>query len=302
MLKKITKKAYAKINLGLDILFKREDSYHELKMLMQTIDLYDELEFSLINEDKIELSIEYFDELNKDLLIKDKGLNKENNIVFKAASLIKKEYKVPFGVSIILRKNIPIAAGLAGGSTDCATTLIALNELFKLKLSKEDLFNISLKLGLDVAYFINAGTIFASGKGENLKRLKNLREIDLILIKPKCSIATKEAYEKFDFENKIEVDIDAIVSAIEEDDINKMAQNIKNVMEAYAIKKYPFIKILKDELIKRGAISACMSGSGPSIFGIFTNKEKLFSCYKYLKDEKLKDYIEATYITKTINI
>lgn len=297
-------RAYAKINLGLDVIRKREDSYHEVEMLMQTVDIYDELEFFLLDEDKILVELSFFDDssINLSLIKEDKGLFQENNIVYKAAKLIKDEFNIRKGIFIKVIKSIPIAAGMAGGSTDAATTLLALNEIFSLNLSKDKLRSLSLKLGADVPYFVEKGTVLAKGIGEKLERLKDLPKLDIVIVKPDISVSTKEVYEnlKPNIENR--PNIKELVFAVETSDVYKLCKNIKNVMEVYTLNTYPIVREIKNTIVKEKAICACMSGSGPTVFGIFNNKEEAFNCYNKFKVGEYKNLAKQVYLTNTINI
>lgn len=301
MEKKLSLKAYAKINLALDVLSKREDSYHELKMLMQTIDIYDTLHFKLLAEDKIILNLGLVFENKEENL--DKGLFDKNNIVYKAARLIKDRYNIKEGIEINIDKNIPIAAGLAGGSTDAAATLKALNHLFNLNLNIDTLKALALELGADVPYCLLGSTYLATGIGEKLTKLKSLKDFDIVLVKPDFNISTKEVFEALKFDKKLEAlrpDIEKMCKHIDNNDIEGMAGEMKNVLELYTADKYKEVSILEDIMKKNRALNAIMSGSGPSVFGIFKNKEDAFYCYSRLKEDRYKNLVKHIYLTKMI--
>lgn len=260
---KIIKKAYGKINLGLDVLRRRPDGYHDVKMIMQTVDIYDELTFTKRDDDKISITT------NREELPLDDG-----NLIYKAAKLIFKHAGVEKGVSIHLDKNIPIAAGMAGGSTDAAATLLGLNELFELHISTEDLLRIGVKIGADVPYCIVGGTALSEGIGEVLTPLKKPPYCDLLIAKPDINVSTKYVYEHLELD-KLEKhpDIDGMCDALENGDLEGIVSRLANVLESVTVQKYGIIQEIKDKMLQMGAKGAIMSGSGPTVFGFF-NSEK----------------------------
>lgn len=273
-------KAPAKINLTLDVTGKRSDGYHELKMIMQTVSVYDELMISLIphtaSKDPITLK------MNRELPDK---IPPEKNIVYKAAMLMKKNFSISMDFEIYLKKNIPAAAGLAGGSSDCAATLIAINKICKLGLSEEELCRLGVTLGADVPYCIKKGTMLSEGIGDILTPITSLPNIWLVLVKPDISVSTAYVYKHLDIAGiNIRPDTDKMITAIQNRDISCMASCLCNVLETVTIPKYPVIEDIKTFLINNGASGALMSGSGPTVFGMFTDKEKADTAYKKALD------------------
>lgn len=295
----ISLKAYAKINLGLDVLEKRSDGYHELKMIMQNVDIYDEIFLEILEEDKIKLDLELVFESGEKL---SAGLLGSDNIAYKAAKLIKDRYKIEKGIYIRIEKNIPIAAGMAGGSTDAAAVLKGLNALFELNLNEEDLMRLGLLLGADVPYCILGKTALAQGIGEKLSLLPDLSDVALLVVKPDINVSTKEVYQnlKLDILKKEDrPDIEKIIWGIENKDIKVICAGARNVMETYTKEAYPIIKDIKEAMLKEKALLSLMSGSGPSVFGIFENEEDLKACYKQFKSGTYKNLAKHIYITKT---
>lgn len=259
----VTKKAYAKINLGLDVLGTRPNGYHDVKMVMQTVDLHDTLKFKLLQEDKIVMTTS-----RSDLECDDR------NLVYKAIALMKREFGVKKGMEVFLEKNIPMAAGMAGGSTDCAAALKACNELFDLHLSENALMEYGVKLGADVPYCIMGGTALAEGIGEKLTKLTDLPECYILIAKPPIDVSTKEVYCAFDAcENIDHPDIDGMVKALQDDNLEGVVTRLGNVLEQVTIPMHPEVRTLVDVMRTAGAKNAMMTGSGPTVFGIFTNPE-----------------------------
>lgn len=271
----LTKKTPAKINLTLDVTGKLENGYHTLSMIMQSIDVCDELSFEKITDEKIILS------MNKELPDK---IPVEKNLVYKAAKLMKETFDIKGGFKIHLEKNIPAAAGLAGGSSDCAATLIGINELCKLNLDTESLCKIGVKLGADVPFCIKKGTMLAEGIGEILTPLPPLSGVPLVLIKPNISISTAYVYQHLNL-NGLDhhPDNKAMISYIANKDIKKIADSLSNVLETVTVPENPIIDELKHYLTENGAIGSLMSGSGPTTFGIFENVEIAKEAYDKAK-------------------
>lgn len=278
-------KAYAKINLGLDVVKKREDGYHEVRMIMQTIDLYDKLSINRTNNSLISVKT------NLHYLPTD-----ENNLVYKAAALIKKECDIKQGVYINLDKKIPVAAGMAGGSSDAASTLYGMNQLFDLKLSRKDLMQLALKLGADVPYCIMRGTALSEGIGEILTPLPPFPECHILIVKPAINVSTKYVYENLRLDAQtIHPDIDGIIHHIEQNDLYGATKLFGNVLETVTEKEYPIITKIKEKMLLHGAIGSLMSGSGPTVFGIYDNLkvvEKAF--YQF----KISEISKQVYLTK----
>lgn len=282
-------KAYGKINIGLDVLRKRSDGYHEVKMIMQTVSLYDRI---TITRNK-----------NSSDIVLETNLNflptNENNIVYKAAKLIKDEFGISDGLSIKLEKHIPVAAGMAGGSTDAATTLELLNTMYSLNLSKDDLMKRAVTLGADVPYCILKGTALSEGIGEVLTPLKQLMPCYILIVKPPIYVSTKFVYENLRInELNSHPDIDGIVDAISAGDLETMSQKMGNVLESVTEDNYPVISSIKKLMTQNGAISSLMSGSGPTVFGIYDNEDKINQAATFFKTN-YPSY--RTYVTKPIN-
>ena len=271
----LIKKTPAKINLTLDVTGKLESGYHTLSMIMQSIDVCDELSFEKTADETILFS------MNKDLPDK---IPAEKNLVYKAAKLMKDTFKIDGGFKIHLTKNIPAAAGLAGGSSDCAATLIGINELCGLGLDIEKLCEIGVKLGADVPFCIRKGTMLAEGIGEILTPLTPLTGIPVLLIKPNISISTPYVYKHLKL-NKLDYHPDnkAVISYIKDNNIKKIAASLSNVLETVTIPENPIIAELKRYLTESGAIGSLMSGSGPTTFGIFENMETAKKAYEKAK-------------------
>ena len=275
---KLNYKARAKINLGLDVCRRLENGYHEVKMVMQTVDIYDELEFKKRNDPDIILSVNSRDYLG-DL---------ENNLIFKAAKLMREWYNISQGIEIKLRKNIPVAAGMAGGSTDAAATMIAINEMFELGLSKEELMERAVSLGADIPFCILGGTALAQGIGEKLSSLPAPPKASLLVVKPPIMVPTKWVYENLHLD-KIEKhpDIDGMIDALKEGNLRGITERMENVMESVTEQAYPIITDIKKMMLGNGALNAVMSGSGPSIFGVFLDEETANTAAVYV-DQTLK--------------
>ena len=288
----ISLKAYAKVNLSLDILARREDGYHELCMIMQSIGVYDKVNLTKLRQKDIKISSNI-----KNLCLP------ENNIVYKAAKLLYERFDIKEGLHINLYKYIPMGAGMAGGSTDAAAVLRGMNELYNLRLSKEELMKIGLEIGADVPFCICGGTMLAKGIGEELSELKSMPAAHLLLVKPYFSISTKEAYSLVDLSkltDKDRPDTDKIISYIEEGNLKKIAENMKNVFELYIGKKYPLIEKIKQELIRQGALGAVMTGSGSVVFGVFEDLTFAKKCYETFKQGEFRAEIKEVYISEFI--
>ena len=271
----LIKKTPAKINLTLDVTGKLENGYHTLSMIMQSIDVCDELSFEKTADETILFS------MNKELPDK---IPAEKNLVYKAAKLMKDTFKIDGGFKIHLTKNIPAAAGLAGGSSDCAATLIGINELCGLGLDIEKLCEIGVKLGADAPFCIRKGTMLAEGIGEILTPLTPLTGIPVLLIKPNISISTPYVYKHLKL-NELDYHPDnkAVISYIKDKNIKKIAASLSNVLETVTIPENPIIAELKRYLTEIGAIGSLMSGSGPTTFGIFKNMETAKKAYEKAK-------------------
>lgn len=256
-------RANAKINLSLDIVGKREDGYHLLEMVMQSIDLHDEVQL-----DEIEEGIVL--ECDKNYIPLD-----NRNIAYKASELLMKTFNIKRGVSIKISKNIPVAAGLAGGSTDAAAVLKGMNELFKLDLTEEELMALGLQLGADVPFCIKGGTCLCTGIGENIEVLEPFKDQIVLLVKPPFGVSTREAYGGFELDKiKKHVETQKLISAMHSRDLSLMNYHMRNLLENVILRKHPMVKNLKQNLMRLGAITSLMSGSGPTVYGLFDDLEK----------------------------
>lgn len=259
---KMELKALGKINLGLDVLGKRPDGYHDVRMVMQTIYLYDQITITKRKEPGIGLSTNLF----------YLPVN-ENNLAYRAAKLLMDEFEIRSGVDIFLEKHIPVAAGMAGGSSNAAAVLYGINRMFDLGLSMEELMKRGVSLGADVPYCIMRGTVLAEGIGEILTPLPPMPRCQIVVAKPPVSVSTKMVYEKIDSRRIVEhPDIDGIIEGLKEGDVTKIASCMGNVLEQVTVEEYPVIDKIKKMMNEGGAKGAMMSGSGPTVFGIFTEK------------------------------
>lgn len=254
----------SKVNLGLDVLRRRDDGYHEVKMIMQTLKLCDELYFEETDNNNIRIVC------NRQNLECD-----ENNLIYKAARLIMDEAKINRGLDIRLDKNIPIAAGMAGGSSDAAATLVALNRMFDINFDIARLKEIGVRIGADVPYCIEGGTQLSEGIGEKLTKLKDAPQCFVVVAKPHIGVSTKYVYENLHVETiEKHPDIDAMLKGIDEGDLIKISSHMENILENVTEKKYPVIAMLKDKLRSMGALNSLMSGSGPTVFALFDDRDK----------------------------
>jgi len=257
---KIQLKALAKINLGLDVLRRREDGYHEVKMIMQTIGLHDDLEIRKTKTPGIQVKTNlYYLPTN------------ENNLVYKAAKLLMDEFQIQDGVSIQLKKRIPVAAGMAGGSSDGAAVLWGINQMYGLGLSMQALMERGVRLGADVPYCIQRGTALAEGIGEKLSVLPPMPKCTILIAKPGISVSTKFVYENLhanDLKPEQHPDVDSMIEAMRQKDLGLLCSRMGNVLETVTIPAYPVINEIKRTMMDNGAIGSMMSGSGPTVFGI----------------------------------
>ncbi len=283
-------KAMAKVNLGLDVLRRRENGYHDVKMVMQTVDLYDELTLTKTEDNAIRITTN----------VGELPLN-EDNLIYKAANLLFEKAGKKYGVFIHLDKNIPIAAGMAGGSTDAAATLLALNELFGFGFDKEELAGIGVKIGADVPYCIYGGTCLSEGIGEILTKLPDAPNCYIVIAKPPIGVSTKYVYENLHIETVSEhPDMDGMVEAIRNGSLKGVTDKMGNVLETVTVKKYPEIAEMKKCLLENGAENALMSGSGPTVFGIFTKKDIADKALEELEKTGLvKQGFVTTFANKT---
>ena len=278
-------KAYAKINLAIDLLGKRPDNYNEVKMIMQTINIFDKI---------------YIEKVEKGIVLESDTPNIPNddrNIAYKAANYVLNQYDIDSGVKIKIEKNIPISAGLAGGSTDAAAVIKGMNKLFGLNLDNNTLLKLGEKMGADVPYCMLKNTALATGIGEKITKLPNIGSIDVVLIKPRVGVSTASVYKNFDYSlPKKRPDFDILINAITNRDINTLAHNMVNVLETVTQTKNPVIKDIKEQLVSNGAIGAMMSGSGPTVFALFKDNHSAKNAYEVMKNKN--SYY--CYLTKTI--
>lgn len=275
-------KSYGKINLALDILYKRQDDYHEIRSIMQSIDLFDRMIF---RDQDHGITIETN---NPDVPID------EENIVYKAWKILSSLTKEDKGIYIKIEKNIPIAAGLAGGSSNGATTLRFLNKHWQLNLSQAKLSHIGAKIGADIPFCLMGGTALAEGIGDKLTPLKPFVDKWVLLCNPGIKISTSYAYSLIDTASE-DFDLKDLMSSIENHDIYGVSNNLRNKMEEPIIQQYPIIQEIKDIMNESGSLASLMSGSGPTVFGIFDDEEKIKYTY-----ERLLKLTDQVYITKTI--
>lgn len=265
-------KAPAKINLSLDVTGRRENGYHDLRMLMQTIDLCDELTLTKTDRPGIQFS------MNKTL---PDNCPPEKNLVYRAAQLMQQKYSLPGGIQIHLDKQIPAAAGLAGGSTDCAATLLAINRLYELSIQQDELCEIGVKLGADVPFCICQGTMLSEGIGEILTPLPDLPPLWALLIKPNITVSTAYVYNHLDLKHlSCHPDTEHLIEYIKRKDAAAMARNLSNVLETVTIPEHPVIAEIKTFLQKNAAVGSLMSGSGPTTYGLYQDEIQARMAYK----------------------
>ena len=283
---KIQLKALAKINLGLDVLRRREDGYHEVKMIMQTIGLHDDLEIRKTKTPGIQVKTNlYYLPTN------------ENNLVYKAAKLLMDEFQIQDGVSIQLKKRIPVAAGMAGGSSDGAAVLWGINQMYGLGLSMQALMERGVRLGADVPYCIQRGTALAEGIGEKLSVLPPMPKCTILIAKPGISVSTKFVYENLhanDLKPEQHPDVDSMIEAMRQKDLGLLCSRMGNVLETVTIPAYPVINEIKRTMMDNGAIGSMMSGSGPTVFGFFDSPAAAKQAVKAVRATKLAKQICLT--------
>ena len=280
----ISRQAYAKINIGLDVLRRREDGYHELKMIMQTVDICDDLIFEKTEEQGIVI------QTDREELPVDAG-----NLIYRAADLLFREKEITEGVKISLTKRIPIAAGMAGGSSDAAATMRGLNELFHMGYSIQQLKELGVKLGADIPYCLVGGTMLSEGIGEILTPLPAPPECFLVVAKPDINVSTGFVYGNLQAEKlTYHPDIDGIIEALRAGDLRGVTDRLGNVLETVTIREYPVIEQIKELLRDMGAENALMSGSGPSVFGIFKERETAEAAARAVADRQFAEQIFVT--------
>lgn len=258
----ILEKAPAKINLSLDVLKKREDHYHELDMVMTTIDLFDVLQFEVLSEDKIILTC------NKPYVPTD-----ERNLCYQVIREMKKAFNIQAGVKVAIKKNIPVAAGLAGGSSDAAATIRAMNLLFNLNLSLEQMLSIGEKIGSDVPFCVYNKTAQAKGRGEIIVPLPKVPHFWVVIAKPRFGVSTKEVFQNVNLDAISHPNVPAMIEAIKHQDYQQIINNLGNALESVTFKLYPEVEALKNKLLQLDVDAVLMSGSGPTVFAL-TEKER----------------------------
>lgn len=281
---KIKLKALGKINLGLDVLGRRPNGYHDVRMVMQTVYLYDQILLEKTDKEGISLETNLF----------YLPVN-ENNLAYRAAKMLIDEFTIKEGVHISLEKHIPVAAGMAGGSSNAAAVLYGMNRLFQLGLTDQELMERGVKLGADVPYCIMRGTVLAEGIGEELTPLPAMPKCHVLLAKPPISVSTQKVYEKLDAQEVTKhPDIDGILLGLQTGDLKKITSSMGNVLENVTITEYPQIERIKDVMKEEGALNAMMSGSGPTVFGIYDDKMLARRAAARIREEQLAKQVHVT--------
>lgn len=282
-MEQLTIESYGKINLALDVLYKREDGYHELNTVMQQISLKDKLTFK---------------EIDSGIIVESRGLKiplDSTNLVCRAWEYMKDLSGIDKGIHITIEKNIPVAAGLAGGSSNGAATLKALNQLWNLNLSLEELMEIGVKLGADIPFCLLGGTALAQGIGEILTPLQSFNDVYILLGNPGIGVSTEYAYSKLKLEQKKDIDVSKLISCMDIKDLKCVGSSLENIMEEPIIEENTIIKEIKDNMLASGALGTLMSGSGPTVFGLYQDEHSITQA-----KQKLLEIIDKVYICKTI--
>ncbi len=281
---RIELKAMAKINLGLDVVRRRPDGYHEVKMVMQMLHLHDEVVVAKRAEPGIHLTT------NLDFLPVDDG-----NIAYRAAKVLMDAHGINEGVEIRIEKTIPVAAGMAGGSTNCAAVLHGVNQIFELGLTLDELMAVGVKLGADVPYCLMQHTALSEGIGEILTPVPSLPACKVLIAKPEVGVSTKEVYQNLKLDTlEKHPDIDGIVTALKDGDLYGVTDRLENVLETVTVKMHPVINEIKQLMLAEGAVNALMSGSGPTVFGIFDDDAKAEKAYNAMKASGLAKDVHLT--------
>ncbi len=269
---KLMIKAPAKINLTLDVLHKRPDGYHEVEMIMTTVDLADRLELEELRKDEIRI-------ISHNRFVPDDS----RNLAYQAAKLLKERYGIQKGVSIQIDKVIPVAAGLAGGSSDAAAALKGLNQLWNLGLSLDELAEIGSEIGSDVSFCVYGGTALATGRGEKIEHLPAPPNCWVVLAKPTIGVSTGEVYKNLKLDRMKRPDTRAMIEAIKESNYEKMCRNMGNVLESVTLNAHPEVALIKEQMIRFGADAVLMSGSGPTVFGLIRHDSRMHRVYNCLR-------------------
>lgn len=283
----ITLKAYAKVNIGLDIVGKREDGYHLLKSVMQQVGLYDLITVSTRDDKEIKILSD-----NPAVPLD------ESNIAYKAAKRMMDKYQIETGVNIHIDKRIPVAAGMAGGSTDGAAVIKGINELYNLGASNSELNEIGVLVGADVPFCIEGGTMLCEGIGEKMTKLDSVPEMQLLIAKPPIDVSTVQVYKSLKLSELEHPDMDKVLEGFSEKNVEKIVNNMGNVLESVTTKEHEIINILKKEMLDNGAIGSLMSGSGPTVFGIFKDEESSLKAEAALKKLHPTVFVQATGIVR----
>ncbi|MFG6117408.1 4-(cytidine 5'-diphospho)-2-C-methyl-D-erythritol kinase [Halobacillus sp. MO56] len=273
----VYEKAPAKINLSLDVLYKRDDGFHEVEMVMTTIDLADRITLQLLEEDRIIIESESRFVPNDD-----------RNLAYRAAKLVKDTYNLEAGVRIFIEKNIPVAAGLAGGSSDAAAVLRGVNRLWELGLSMDELAHLGSTIGSDVSFCVYGGTAIATGRGEQIKELPAPPSCWVVLAKPEIGVSTATVYKKYNGENAIHPDTELMIDALEQQNFSQLCDNVGNVLESVTLDLHPEVRQIKEQMAQAGADAVLMSGSGPTVFSLArqeTRAHRIFNSLKGFCDE-----------------
>ncbi|POI18271.1 4-(cytidine 5'-diphospho)-2-C-methyl-D-erythritol kinase [Bacillus velezensis] len=269
---RILEKAPAKINLSLDVTSKRPDGYHEVEMIMTTIDLADRIELTELPENVIRVA-------SHNRFVPDD----QRNLAYQAAKLLKERFQVKKGVSIMITKVIPVAAGLAGGSSDAAATLRGLNRLWDLKLSVEELAELGAEIGSDVSFCVYGGTALATGRGEKIRHISAPPHCWVVLAKPRIGVSTAEVYRRLNLQQVRHPDVQAMIDAIEEKSFQKVCGQLGNVLESVTLSLHPEVAMIKNQMKRFGADAVLMSGSGPTVFGLVQYESKVQRIYNGLR-------------------
>lgn len=282
--------AYGKINLSLDVLRQRPNGYHDVRMIMQTVKLHDNIDLERSTTPGIQLKTNLpFLPVN------------ENNLMYRAAKLLMDEFHIEGGVRMSLRKVIPVAAGMAGGSADAAAVLYGMNRLFDLRLSLEELKARGVQLGADIPFCLMRGTALSEGIGEILTPLPALPHCSIVLAKPAISVSTKAVYENLHVNTlpaEAHPNVDQVIDALKAQDVRAVAGHMGNILETVTTKRHPEIELLKQQMLSFGAQNAMMSGSGPTVFGLFTDQEKAEACVQALRSARGKNAAKQVYLTE----
>ncbi|MDF2947892.1 MAG: ipk [Bacillales bacterium] len=269
---RVLEKASAKINLSLDVLYKRDDGYHEVEMVMTTVDLADRIEL-------VELSVDDIRIASRNRYVPDD----QRNLAYQAARLLKDKFGIKKGVRITIDKVIPVAAGLAGGSSDAAATLRGLNRLWNLGLTLDELAELGASIGSDVSFCVYGGTAIARGRGEKIEHIPSPPSCWVVLAKPVIGVSTADVYKNLVLDNIEHPNTTAIVKAIREEDFEGVCNNLGNVLETVTLNAHPEVLVIKEQMKKFGADAVLMSGSGPTVFGLVSHDSRMHRVYNGLK-------------------